>query len=131
MIGNADWSAVYQHNANVMFADGKYITLSYDFDMSGFVNASYARANPPNLGTGDPSERVYRGYCKTPAAMEEIRKDFLNKEAAVHALVDSESANFSKYEMGKMHTYLNGFFSILRNDGQFKRSIMDTCRKVK
>jgi hypothetical protein len=39
MIGNSDWSAVYQHNSNVMFADGKYIALSYDFDMAGFVNA--------------------------------------------------------------------------------------------
>jgi hypothetical protein len=130
MIGNADWSAVYQHNTNVMVVDGKYITLSYDFDMSGFVSASYAKTNPPLLGTGDPQERVYRGYCKTPAAMEEIRKDFLNQEAAIHALVDSEAANFSKHEMNKMHAYLNGFFSILRNDGLFKRSIMDACRKL-
>lgn len=130
MIGNADWSAIYQHNANVMFADGKYITLSYDFDMSGFVNASYAAANPPHLGTGDPRERVYRGYCKTPSAMEEVRKEFLAQEGAIHSLVDKEAPHFTKYEMEDMHNYLNGFFNILKSDSHFKRSILDACRTL-
>src|SRR5688572_26920073 len=74
MIGNADWSAVFQNNSNTMVVDGKYIPLSYDFDMSGFVNAGYAHQNAPTLGTGDPRERVYRGFCKSTAAMNEIRK---------------------------------------------------------
>jgi hypothetical protein len=54
MIGNADWSAVFQHNSNTLYVDGKYIPLSYDFDMSGFVNAGYAQANP----SSGPRERV-------------------------------------------------------------------------
>jgi hypothetical protein len=130
MIGNADWSAIYQHNSNVMYANSKYFTLSYDFDMSGFVNASYARANAPQLGTGDPRERVYRGYCKTPSAMEEIRKDFLAQEGAIHALIDNESSHFTKYEVDDMHQYLDGFFEILKSDSQFKRLVMETCRTL-
>jgi hypothetical protein len=130
MIGNADWSAIYQHNANVMFANGKYITLSYDFDMSGFVNANYAQAKPPNLGTGDPRERVYRGYCKTPSAMEEVRKDFLAQEGVIHSIVEDQAAHFSKYEMEDMHNYLNGFFDILKSDSRFKSSILEACRRL-
>jgi len=128
MIGNADWSAVFQHNSNTMFVNGKYVPLSYDFDMSGFVNAGYARDNPPTLGTGDPRERVYRGFCKSKPAMEEIRKEFLEKESALHAVIDEHAAHFSKNELDDMHGYLDEFFRILKSDDRFKDSILDLCR---
>lgn len=128
MIGNADWSAVYQHNSNTLFVDGKYIPLSYDFDMSGFVNAGYAHENPPQLGTGDPRERLYRGFCKSVSAMQEVRKEFLEKESAVHALVDEHEPFFSKYEFKDMHNYLDQFFEILKSDRDFKSSILEQCR---
>lgn len=128
MIGNADWSSVYQHNTNVLYTDKKYITLSYDFDMAGFVNAGYAKDNPPNLGTGDPRERVYRGFCKSQEAMQEIRKEYLEKEASIHSLIDQEASNFSDSQVKEMHSYLEGFFDILKNDNRFKMSILEGCR---
>jgi len=128
MIGNSDWSAVYQHNSNVMYAEGKYIALSYDFDMSGFVNAGYAHINPPQLGTGDPRERVYRGFCKSKAAMQEIRKDYLANEKAIHNLINLESAHFDEREMKDMHGYIDQFFTILKDDYQFERFILEGCR---
>lgn len=128
MIGNSDWSAIYQHNSNVMYANGKYIALSYDFDMAGFVNAGYAHINPPNLGTGDPRERVYRGFCRSKPAMQEIRQEYLSKESAVHLLIDREAANFSEYDMKDMHEYLDQFFKILKDDSKFESSILGGCR---
>jgi hypothetical protein len=128
MIGNSDWSAIYQHNSNVMYADGKYIALSYDFDMAGFVNAGYSHINPPNLGTGDPRERVYRGFCKSKPAMQEIRQEFLGKESAIHLLIDNEAASFGKSDMNDMHDYVDQFFNILKDDGRFETSILGGCR---
>ncbi len=128
MIGNADWSAVYQHNSNTLFVSGKYIPLSYDFDMSGFVNATYAHENPPNLGTGNPRERVYRGFCKSQTTFQEVRQDFLEKESAVFALIENESASFTNYEMQDMKGYLQIFFEILKSDDRFKAAIVDQCR---
>jgi hypothetical protein len=96
--------------------------------MSGFVNADYAQANPPTLGTGDPRERVYRGFCKSKSAMEEIRKEFLEKEKAVHTLIDEQETHFSKYELKEMHGYLDQFFEILKDDSQFRQSILEGCR---
>lgn len=130
MIGNADWSATYQHNTNVMFAGNKYHTLSYDFDMSGFVDAGYARTNAPQLGTGDPRERVYRGFCRTPSTMEEIRKDFLSHQEGIHSLIDNEANHFSKLELDDMHHYLDGFFKILESDSQFRTAILESCRSL-
>ncbi|HTF20406.1 MAG TPA: hypothetical protein VK658_20180 [Chryseolinea sp.] len=128
MIGNADWSALYQHNTNVLYADGKYITLSYDFDMSGFVNAQYARENPPNLGTGDPRDRVYRGFCRTEAAMQEVRKEYLDKEVVLQSLIAQEAQQFSEMELKDMHKYMDDFFRILKSDDLFENLIVRACR---
>jgi len=128
MIGNADWSAVYQHNTNVLYADKKYITLSYDFDMSGFVNAPYAHENPPNLGTGDPRVRVYRGFCKSPEAMEEIRQEYLGKQDTLLTIINNETSNFTEFEMKDMLGYIQQFFDILKDDKQFKLAILQGCR---
>lgn len=128
MIGNADWSAVFQHNSNTLYADGKYIPLSYDFDLAGFVNASYAPVNPPQSGTVSPRDRVYRGFCKSKEASEEIRKEFLEKESAVFAVIDNESGNFTKYEFNDMKAYVNDFYEILKNDDKFNASIIGQCR---
>jgi hypothetical protein len=128
MIGNADWSAVYQHNSNTMYLNGKYVPLSYDFDMSGFVNAGYAQQNAPTLGTGDVRERVYRGFCKSKSAMQEVRKEFLDKESTIYAIIDQEASSFGKYELKDMRNYLDDFFSILKDDHRFEQSILDQCR---
>src|SRR6478609_427339 len=128
MIGNADWSAVFQHNSNTMYLNGMYIPLSYDFDMSGFVKANYATVNPPTLGTGDPRERVYRGFCKSRAVMEEVRKEYLEKEPAIHAAINEHASSFSEYDLKDMHAYLNEFFEILKSDKRFEDSILNSCR---
>ena len=131
MIGNADWSAVYQHNTNVLYADSKYITLSYDFDMSGFVNAYYARENPPNLGTGDIRDRVYRGFCKSAEAMQEIRKEYLDNETVLQGLIDEQKEHFSEAELKDMHNFTGEFFDIFRDDGRFKSNVLEACRSEK
>lgn len=131
MIGNADWSAVYQHNSNTLFANGKYIPLSYDFDMSGFVNANYAQANAPKLGTGDVRERVYRGFCKSNQVMEEVRSEFLEKEGKIIATINEHASHFSNYVVKDMEGYLGQFFDILKSDSAFKASILGQCRTDK
>lgn len=127
MIGNSDWSAVFQHNSNTLYVDGKYVPLSYDFDLSGFVNAGYGQVNPQQ-GTGDRRSRVYRGFCKSKEAMEEIRKEFLANESAVMDIIDNESRNFTKYELNDMRSYVSEFFDLLKNDDRFSAAIPGQCR---
>jgi len=129
MIGNADWSAVYQHNSNTLIVNSRFIPLSYDFDMAGFVNAPYAQANPPSAVTGDLRERVYRGFCKSKPAMQEIRKEFLEKEGAVLKIIDQHEKSFSNFEMKDMKGYLDSFFTILKDDRLFETAILEGCRK--
>lgn len=131
MIGNADWSAVYQHNSNILFADNKYMPLPYDFDMSGLVNADYAQVNPPSLGTGDPRERVYRGFCKEESVMQNIRKEYLPLEKTFHSIIDENSIYWRESDTRDMHSYLDEFYHIMKDDNLFKKSILQGCRTNK
>ncbi len=60
--------------------------------------------------------------------MEEIRKEFLDKEPSLYAIIDQEASNFSKYELNDMKSYLKEFFDILKDDDHFQESILDQCR---
>lgn len=46
MIGNADWSLFGGRNVKFFKKGETVITIPYDFDFSGFVNAQYAKPNP-------------------------------------------------------------------------------------
>jgi hypothetical protein len=96
--------------------------------MSGFVDAPYAHENPPKLGTGDPRERVYRGFCRSPETMEEIRQEYLSKQDSLFAIIDKEAPNFTEMEMNSMRGYIQEFFDILKSDKQFKVAILQGCR---
>jgi hypothetical protein len=130
MIGNTDWSTTYEHNNNSIFVKpDKFIPLAYDFDMSGFVNAPYAQANAPTLGTGNIRERVYRGFCRDEKTMETVRQEFLALEPAFNAIIDGYAPEFKQYDVKDMKGYLGEFFQILKDDGDFKSHILQGCRK--
>jgi hypothetical protein len=103
LVGNTDWSLVTAdtdqeccHNIDLFERAGRLLPVPYDFDLSGLVNASYAKPDP---GLKIPSVRVrrYRGYCLSPDALEnalqEIRAlaaDLLRVAAEVPAASDED-----------------------------------------
>ena len=128
LIGNTDWSTVFQHNSNILLVGDAYLPLPYDFDMAGLVNASYMQVSS-EVSTGDPRDRVYRGFCKSPASMEEIRKEYLTKESVIQALIAEQSSQFKEYDVKDIHNYVNQFYDILKSDDLFKTRILEGCRK--
>ena len=69
-IANLDFSAIASaeedsccHN-QTLFGEGEdlYYSIPYDFDMSGFVSAKYAKPNP-RFGLRTITARLYRGRC--------------------------------------------------------------------
>ena len=69
LIGNVDWSLVAAedettccHNGSLLLLDGKHVIIPYDFDLSGLVDARYAKPHP-SVPIRDVTQRVYRGYC--------------------------------------------------------------------
>ena len=129
MIGNTDWSGLYQHNQKVMKLDSKTVVpFAYDFDMTGLVNPPYAQVNS-NISISKVTERLYRGFCRDEAVFQYVRKLFLEKEKEMLGLIDRYQHLYSDTDAKTMRTYITDFYSILKSDRMFQSTIVEACRK--
>jgi len=134
MISNTDWSKYYQHNARIIFREGDYLPIPYDFDMSGLVDAPYStvsQVNGQQLPIESVRERYYRGHCSSPALTDYIRNEFLSKKEKFISRVDGMKDELSNRDIADTKEYLDIFFNILKDDHSFKIEISDRCRNLK
>jgi len=134
LIANTDWSTTAQHNAKLIHQRrGDYISLPYDFDLSGVVNAPYSFVSL-DAGTELPIEKVtqrlYRGYCMATGVTEFVRKEILAKEKDLLSVPDLLKGELDDKEIRGIKKYLNEFFDILRNDFLFKTKVIEDCREL-
>jgi hypothetical protein len=129
MVANTDWSTAFLHNAKLMFIEPrKYIPLTYDFDMSGFVNPPYAEV-APELGITSVRDRLYRGFCRKEPVTQMVRKQFIDLEPTIMGIVGKYEKDFSAKDNADMKKFLGEFFSMMKDDGQFKKMVLEGCRK--
>ncbi|MEP0714240.1 hypothetical protein [Algoriphagus sp.] len=128
MIGNTDWSSMYQHNMKILKLDEKTVVpLAYDFDMTGMVLPPYAQVS--NLvAIKTVSQRLYRGFCRDEAMMQAIREEFMEKEEALFSEIADLEPLVPGYEIKFMTNYLKEFYEILRDDKRFENNILAACR---
>jgi hypothetical protein len=128
MLGNTDISVAYQHNAKLLYIDKKLIPLSYDFDMSGFVNPSYATVNE-TLGINSVRDRKYRGFKRDTSIMQETRELYVSKKDNLTSIVESHKSQFdSEKEYKETIGFLNEFYEIIEDDKSFQKEILDAMR---
>ena len=130
MISNGDWSVPNNHNTKLIFEKGNtgavpYV-VPYDFDHSGFVNASYALPNEL-LGTETVTERVYRGF---PRDMEELQATFeiyrKQKEAIMSLIM-----NFTLLKertRKEIVAYLEDFYKTINDKRRVQSIFIDNAR---
>ena len=75
LLGNTDFSTAYQHNGKLLYVNKEIIPLPYDFDMTGWVNPSYATVNT-TLGISSVQDRIYRGFKRDQKYFDEVRNSF-------------------------------------------------------
>lgn len=89
---NADWSRKYQRNIKLSnLNSGHFISISYDFDLSGLVHAPYSLVSlvgDEELSITNVRERLYRGWCRSEEVTQFVRIEFLSKQAALLAIPD-------------------------------------------
>ena len=124
-VGNVDFSLVQGppddeccHNSKLLSADGKYYPIPYDFDASGFIDASYAPEPPEQFGIRSNRSRVYRGFCVEPAIMNEALDKFRAIEGEVTAMV-TERRNAG---------FVEDFFETINDPRDLERDIIRDCR---
>jgi len=132
MIGNTDYSIAYRHNEKLFYIDDKIVPIPYDFDMSGLVNASYAVVsaikNKP-LPISKVTTRMYRGFDREEAILQEVRKEYIAKENKVYSLVDNYQSYFKDpREFKELRNYLEGFYKIIKDDKKFQNNIIKKTR---
>lgn len=129
MIGNTDWSPVAFHNTIALRdGEGRYLTVPYDFDFSGLVDARYA-APDPSLGTKTVKERLYRGFCRHDVDVAAVAAGILERRPAVDATVESLSY-LDDGQRRDVLRYLEGFWRILESEGRFDREVVRPCRSL-
>jgi hypothetical protein len=133
MISNTDLSMAYQHNTKLLQTNnGSYVSVPYDFDMSGLVDAPYAvvsQVNGVQLDAQSVRDRVYRGWCRAPAVTEYVRNEFLLKQEKILSAVDDIAGELDEKEIREIKAFLEKFFDIIKSDFLFKTNITDLCRK--
>lgn len=132
LIGNTDFSTRGEHNQKLLFVDKKYISLPYDFDMSGLVNASYATISGMEnmeVNITEVTQRVYKGYKRDEGLLQRVRKEYIASKDGIFKVIEDLKEYFqnrSQYEQAK--EFVIDFFKIMEDDKKFKKSIVDRAR---
>ena len=128
LLGNTDFSVAYQHNGKLLYVDKEIIPLPYDFDMTGWVNPSYATVNT-TLGINSVQDRKYRGFKREQQYFDKVRADFLAKKSELIEMVSSFESDFSDpKEYQNMYDFMESFYEVLEDDKKFEKVILAEAR---
>jgi len=133
LIGNTDFSPIRGaegepccHNY-VLFGDepGHILSVPYDFDMAGLVDAPYATPNP-RFRLRSVRVRLYRGRCANDALLDRTLDLFRANRQNIFDLV-SGNPYFSDGSRKKVTRYLEDFFEDIDNPKRVERDFRKKC----
>jgi hypothetical protein len=130
LIGNTDWSIQYLQNIKLLAPDSAAvpITVPYDFDHAGLVNAPYARP-AEELLMSSIRERRYRGYCVQDLKVFDKVIDHFNKlKNDIYALYTTCPLLDAKYLKATIK-YFDDFYATINNPGTLKKHFLYPCDK--
>ncbi len=132
MIGNLDWGFVSElHNVKLIRTeDTRHITVPYDFDFAGIVNARYASVAPQltdSYGIRRVRQRRYRGFCRAELRYEPLAELFGTKRQEIWDLYEG----FEPHEEDDIEDaleYYEDFWKVIDDPEEFEDEILDDCR---
>ena len=133
LIGNTDWSFIRGagqdiccHNVHMIEKNGGLFHIPYDFDISGLVNASYAKPSSI-VGTKRVTQRVYRGYCKLPIdRVEPALEKITALRGPIMSLVE-ESPVAGDEDTDSRVRYIGHFFKEAENAAKLLKQFDGDC----
>ncbi len=133
MIGNTDYSPVAVaegerccHNSELFGRDNEpLVSIPYDFDMAGIVNAPHAKPNP-RFNIDSVKHRRYRGRCINNGLLPETADYFIARQAEIRELIETiEGPVPSTRKI--VASYIQRFYKIIRNPKSLERRMAKTC----
>jgi len=133
MIGNTDFSPIKGvpgepccHN-HVLLTDGedKMLSVPYDFDVTGIVDAPYAVPNP-RFKLRNVEQRLYRGRCYNNEYLETTLQLFRDRRQAIYDLLDTVP-DLSGTSIKKVRRYVDEFYKTIDSPKRVDRDIVRKC----
>lgn len=128
LIANSDWLVSLMHNLKV-FGDEEspedLVAVPYDFDFTGWVNASYAVARE-DMGLEDIRDRVYLGPCRSEDEYRDVLDYYMEKK---DIFIDTiKEFNYLEGRNRRdLIRYVRSFYRLYRKDEIIDR-YMKTCK---
>jgi hypothetical protein len=123
MIGNTDWAIINYQNLKLIVADSadiiQPITIPYDFDNSGLVNANYA-VPPETMPIENVTERYNKGIALTLDNIKMATEIFKKAEPELIHLVEN-TKGLSPSDRRYVTNYLHSFFDEMKNFERFSK----------
>ncbi len=136
LIGNTDYTFFASvdeccHNGKAFyFKDGSrdHLAVPYDFDLSGLVNAPYARPNPA-LKIRTVTTRVYRGLRVDDRTLAESMEYFRSKREELYALWREFEPLPQKYKK-EARGFVDRFYNTIEDPAKVESEIKNKMRNV-
>lgn len=132
-LANLDFSAIASaeedsccHN-QTLFGKGQqlYYSIPYDFDMSGFVKAEYAKPNP-KFGLKRITARHYRGRCVNNVHVPKTMELFRANRENINTLVGTFPL-LSKRSQKELRKLIGDFYEIVDSPKLLEERITGKC----
>ncbi len=121
LIGNTDFALDKRrenqrccHNAKLVARTDGLISVPYDFDQSGLVDAAYAGANPVH-NARDVRTRVYVGACVPTDTLQDALDTLRQHRARLTRTVDA-IPGMTASTRRRAHSYIDRFYDRTRPD---------------
>ena len=133
LIGNTDFSPIASapeedccHNQVLFTREGaKSLTVPYDFDQSGLVDAPYAAPNP-RFKLRNVRDRLYRGRCMNNERLPATLELFRERRADIEALIENQEGLADKTRRS-MLDYIGQFYRTIDEPKRLTREIVKRC----
>lgn len=132
LIGNTDWSLVTGdgdtsccHNGDLFEIDSRIFYVPFDFDLSGLVNARYAKPDP-SLRIKSVTRRLYRGYCLSSNSLPEAIELITSQEDAILS-IPGGLPGLPQKDAEDAQDYLGQFFKRATDRAKLVRDFERRC----
>ncbi len=128
MIGNTDWSIAGGHNIKWLVFNNskKFFPVPYDFDLSGIIDASYARPDE-QFPIKSVRERLFRGFCTSIGQFNQTFIIFHKHKKEILELYSTFPLLPEKIK-NRCLKYLDEFYQIIVDPKLVKRYFVDNYR---
>ncbi len=132
-IANTDFSPIRSapdrdccHNYVLFEKDSEQmIPVPYDFDLSGFVNAQYAKPDV-RFGLHNVRQRLYRGRCANNDYVADSLQQFRNNRETIFELVNQQ-VGLSSAVRKSIFRSMESFYKVIDEPREVERQLLGKC----